>query len=63
MLMIVPYATDLDLEDILRLFKIYVRILDEEYRNKIFTGRAYFDFENAIKRSYEIKPYKVGDIV
>lgn len=34
MLMIVPYATEQDLEDILRLFKIYVRILGEDYCNE-----------------------------
>lgn len=38
---IVPYATEQDLEDILRSFKIDVRIIGEEYREKNFTGRAY----------------------
>lgn len=38
---IVPYATEQDLEDILRSFKIDVRIIGEEYRDKDFTGRAY----------------------
>lgn len=38
---IVPYATEQDLEDILRSFKIDVRILGEEYRDTNFTGRAY----------------------
>lgn len=38
---IVPYATEQDLEDILRSFKIDVRIIGEEYRDKNFTGRAY----------------------
>ena len=36
---IVPYATEQDLEDVLRSFKIDVRILGEEYREKEFTGR------------------------
>ncbi|WLD22537.1 adenylyltransferase/cytidyltransferase family protein [Flavobacterium dauae] len=38
---IIPYATEQDLEDVLRSFKIDVRILGEEYRDKDFTGRAY----------------------
>lgn len=38
---IVPYATEQDLEDILRSFKIDVRIVGDEYREKDFTGRMY----------------------
>ncbi|GHE33141.1 adenylyltransferase/cytidyltransferase family protein [Sphingobacterium griseoflavum] len=38
---IVPYATEQDLEDILRSFKFHVRILGDEYMDKNFTGRAY----------------------
>lgn len=38
---IVPYATEQDLEDILRSFKVDVRILGEEYADKQFTGRNY----------------------
>lgn len=38
---IVPYATEQDLEDILRSFKIDVRILGDEYALKDFSGRAY----------------------
>jgi len=38
---IVPYATEQDLEDILRSFKIDVRILGDEYMDKDFTGRKY----------------------
>jgi glycerol-3-phosphate cytidylyltransferase len=38
---IVPYATEQDLEDILRSFKIDVRILGDEYCEKNFTGREY----------------------
>lgn len=36
---IIPYATERDLEDILNLYRIDVRILGEEYREKEFTGR------------------------
>ena len=38
---IVPYATEQDLEDVLRSFKIDVRIIGDEYENKQFTGRQY----------------------
>jgi glycerol-3-phosphate cytidylyltransferase len=36
---IVPYATEEDLEDILNMYHIDVRILGEEYRDKDFTGK------------------------
>jgi glycerol-3-phosphate cytidylyltransferase len=36
---IVPYATEKDLEDILTMYHIDVRILGEEYRDKEFTGK------------------------
>jgi glycerol-3-phosphate cytidylyltransferase len=45
---IVPYATEQDLEDILRAFKIDVRIVGEEYKEKAFTGRAFCE-ENGIE--------------
>ena len=38
---IVPYASEQDLEDILRSFKIDVRIVGDEYREQDFTGRMY----------------------
>jgi glycerol-3-phosphate cytidylyltransferase len=38
---IVPYTTEQDLEDILRAFKIDVRIVGDEYQDKNFTGRTY----------------------
>ena len=37
---IIPYGTEADLEDILTMYQIDVRILGEEYRDKTFTGRA-----------------------
>ena len=37
---IIPYATETDLEDILSMYPIDVRILGEEYRDGKFTGRA-----------------------
>jgi len=36
---IIPYATEKDLEDILQMYHINVRILGEEYRDKDFTGK------------------------
>lgn len=36
---IIPYATESDLEDILSMYHIDIRILGEEYREKDFTGK------------------------
>ena len=36
---IIPYSSERDVEDILTLFQINVRILGEEYRDKEFTGK------------------------
>jgi len=36
---IIPYASEKDLEDILEMYHIDVRILGEEYRDKDFTGK------------------------
>ena len=36
---IIPYQTESDLEDILSMYHINVRILGEEYRDKDFTGK------------------------
>lgn len=36
---IIPYGSERDLEDILELYTINVRILGEEYRDKEFTGK------------------------
>jgi len=36
---IIPYCSEADLEDILRLHRIDVRFLGEEYRNADFTGK------------------------
>jgi len=45
---IVPYATEQDLEDILRAFKIDVRIIGDEYKHKNFTGREYCEETNIL---------------
>jgi len=38
---VVPYVTEQDLIDILSSFKIDLRIIGEEYRDKNFTGKKY----------------------
>jgi glycerol-3-phosphate cytidylyltransferase len=38
---IVPYTSEQDLEDIIRAFKIDVRIVGDEYKDQNFTGRTY----------------------
>ena len=38
---VVPYVSEQDLEDILQSFKLDVRIIGEEYRNRDFTGKLY----------------------
>jgi len=38
---IVPYVSEQDLEDILRSFKLDVRIIGDEYKEKNFTGKTY----------------------
>lgn len=37
---IIPYQTEEDLEDILKMVNIDVRIIGSEYKDKTFTGRA-----------------------
>ena len=38
---IIPYVLEQDVEDILQLFKIDVRIIGEEYKKVEFTGKEY----------------------
>ena len=40
---IVPYVTEKDLTDILSSYKINIRILGDEYKDRDFTGRDLFD--------------------
>lgn len=54
---IVPYATEQDLEDILRSFKIDVRILGDEYRDKNFTGRSYCE-EKGIDFYFNVRDHR-----
>lgn len=54
---IVPYATEQDLEDILRSFKIDVRILGDEYKDKNFTGRTYCE-EKGIELYFNVRDHR-----
>ncbi|SEH57540.1 glycerol-3-phosphate cytidylyltransferase [Paenimyroides aquimaris] len=54
---VVPYATEQDLEDILRSFKIDVRILGDEYKDKNFTGRTYCE-EKGIELYYNTRDHR-----
>jgi glycerol-3-phosphate cytidylyltransferase len=54
---IVPYATEQDLEDILRSFKIDVRIIGDEYKDKNFTGRSYCE-EKGIELYFNIREHR-----
>ena len=46
---IIPYVSENDLIDVLSSFKIDLRIIGEEYKNKVFTGKDY-----CIKKGIEI---------
>ena len=54
---IVPYATEQDLEDVLRSFKIDVRIIGDEYMHKNFTGREYCE-ESGIEMFYNKREHR-----
>jgi len=54
---IVPYATEQDLEDILRAFKIDVRIVGVEYKEKNFTGRTFCE-ENGIELYFNKRSHR-----
>lgn len=54
---IVPYATEQDLEDILRAFHINVRILGDEYAHKNFTGRQYCE-EKGIELYFNTRDHR-----
>ncbi|CAI8444249.1 MAG: Glycerol-3-phosphate cytidylyltransferase [Polaribacter sejongensis] len=59
---IVPYATEQDLEDILRSFKLDVRIIGDEYVNKQFTGRDYCE-QKSILLFYNIREHRFSSSV
>ena len=54
---IIPYTTEQDLEDILRLYQIDVRIIGDEYKDKNFTGRDYCE-SNKIRLAYNRRNHR-----
>ncbi|WP_027377807.1 adenylyltransferase/cytidyltransferase family protein [Kaistella palustris] len=54
---IIPYATEKDLEDILKLYKIDVRIIGVEYKDKDFTGKDFCEKQN-IKLYYNERHHR-----
>ena len=54
---IVPYVSEQDLEDILRSFKLDVRIIGDEYKEKNFTGRDYCE-EKGIEVYYNSRDHR-----
>ncbi|MBF0597735.1 adenylyltransferase/cytidyltransferase family protein [Faecalibacter rhinopitheci] len=54
---IVPYATEQDLEDILKSFDIDVRIIGIEYKDQNFTGRTYCE-EKGIELYYNSRDHR-----
>ena len=54
---IVPYIFEEDLEDILRLFKIDIRIIGIEYKEKNFTGKDYCQ-KNGIENYYKSRDHR-----
>ena len=54
---IVPYVSEQDLEDILRSFKLDVRIIGDEYKEKNFIGRDYCE-EKGIEMYYNSRDHR-----
>ena len=54
---IIPYSTEQDLEDILKSFKLDIRIIGEEYKEKNFTGRRYCE-DKGIKLYYNSRDHR-----
>jgi len=54
---IVPYVVEQDLEDISRSFKLDVRIIGDEYKEKNFTGRTYCE-EKGIELYYNSRDHR-----
>ena len=54
---IVPYATEQDLEDVLKSFQIDMRIVGDEYETKNFTGRTYCE-EKGIELFFNTRDHR-----
>ena len=59
---IIPYDTEQDLEDVLRSFKIDVRIIGDEYTDKNFTGRVYCE-EKGIQLYFNKREHRFSSSV
>tara|TARA_X000000950_G_C13565113_1_gene517179 strand:+ start:185 stop:613 length:429 start_codon:yes stop_codon:yes gene_type:complete len=53
---VVPYVSEKDVEEILRSFKIDLRIIGEEYKEKEFTGKDYCE-EKGIRLYYNSRDH------
>jgi glycerol-3-phosphate cytidylyltransferase len=54
---IVPYATEHDLEDILKSFTIDMRVVGDEYKDRDFTGRTYCE-EKGIELYFNTRDHR-----
>jgi glycerol-3-phosphate cytidylyltransferase len=54
---IVPYATEQDLEDILKSFTIDMRVVGDEYKDRDFTGRTYCE-EKGIELYFNTRDHR-----
>ena len=54
---IVPYATEQDLEDILKSFTIDLRVVGDEYKDRDFTGRTYCE-EKGIELYFNTRDHR-----
>ena len=54
---IIPYISENDLVDVLSSFKIDLRIIGEEYKNKVFTGKDYC-VNNSIEIYYNKREHR-----
>lgn len=54
---IVPYATEQDLEDILKSFTLHIRIVGDEYKDRDFTGRKYCE-EKGIELYFNTRDHR-----
>lgn len=59
---IIPYVTEDDIEDILRSFKIDVRIIGNEYKEKKFTGRDYCE-KKGIEIYYNTRDHRFSSTI
>jgi len=59
---IVPYATEQDLEDVLKSFQIDIRFIGDEYKEKKFTGRSYCE-EKGIELYFNTRNHRYSSSI